>query len=201
MNFSNPLGLFAGVGAVGMQTVSRSVNGAVPEFNIPHWWSQLKVPGLRPSMSVDDLVNHLGNCISEQITSGHAALPNSEVPTKETLEEIAQYLLGDTQGPPASASDERSLMARVDSLCCLIQKDAAPVVKPKPEPNDSDSIGVDASDGSDDEFSSAPTKKTTDASEPPTMSRKDSFGELLTNLPRIASLPQFLLKIPEDSEN
>ncbi|GJN00717.1 hypothetical protein PR202_ga17915 [Eleusine coracana subsp. coracana] len=190
-----------GVSAVGMQAVSRSVNGPVPEFNIPHWWSQLKVPGLRPSMSVDDLVNHLGNCISEQITSGNAALANSEVPTKETLEEIAQYLLGDTQGPPVSASDEKSLMARVDSLCCLIQKDAVPVVKPKPEPNDSDSIGVEASDGSDDEFSSASTRKTTGASEPPAMSRKDSFGELLTNLPRIASLPQFLFKIPEDSEN
>jgi hypothetical protein len=161
----------------------------------------LKVPGLKPSMSVDDLVNHLGNCISEQITTGKQALPDNEVPTKETLEEIAQYLLGDTQGPPVSASDERSLMARVDSLCCLIQKDAAPVVQPKPEPNDSDSIGVEDSDGSDNEITSAATRKTADASEPPAMSRKDSFGELLTNLPRIASLPQFLFKIPEDSEN
>uniref|UniRef100_A0A0A9EBH3 Uncharacterized protein n=1 Tax=Arundo donax TaxID=35708 RepID=A0A0A9EBH3_ARUDO len=150
-------------------------------------------------MSVDDLVNHLGNCISEQITSGNPALANNEVPTKETLEEIAQYLLGDAQGPPVSVSDERSLMARVDSLCCLIQKDAAPAAKPKPEPNDSDSIGAETSEGSDEEFSSA--RKTTDGTESPAMSRKDSFGELLTNLPRIASLPQFLFKIPEDSEN
>ncbi|XP_062233428.1 uncharacterized protein LOC133930725 isoform X3 [Phragmites australis] len=190
-----------GAGAVGVQAVSKNVNGAVPEFNIPHWWSQLKVPGLRPSMSVDDLVNHLGNCITEQITSGNPALANNEVPTKETLEEIAQYLLGDAQGPPVSASDEKSLMARVDSLCCLIQKDAAPATKPKPEPNDSDSIGVEASESSDEEFSSTSTRKTTDATEPPAMSRKDSFGELLTNLPRIASLPQFLFKIQEDSEN
>jgi hypothetical protein len=92
-------------------------------------------------------------------------------------------------------------MARVDSLFCLIQKDTAPVAKPKPEPNDSDSIGAEASDGSDEEFSSAPTGKPTDATNPPAMSRKDSFGELLTNLPRIASLPQFLFKIPEDTEN
>ncbi|XP_066379124.1 uncharacterized protein [Miscanthus floridulus] len=196
-----PQAVGTGVGAVGVQAVGRNVNGAAPEFNIPHWWSQLKVPGLRPSMSVDDLVNHLGNCISEQITSGNPALANNEVPTKETLEGIAQYLLGDTQGPPVSASDERSLMARVDSLCCLIQKDTAPVAKPKPEPNDSDSIGAEASDGSDEEFSSAPTGKPTDATNPPAMSRKDSFGELLTNLPRIASLPQFLFKIPEDTEN
>ncbi|XP_062228297.1 uncharacterized protein LOC133926383 [Phragmites australis] len=197
-----PQTVSTGAGAVGVQAaVSRNVNGAAPEFNIPHWWSQLKVPGLRMSMSVDDLVSHLGNCITEQITSCNPALANNEVPTKETLEEIAQYLLGDAQGPPVSASDERSLMARVDSLCCLIQKDAAPAAKPKPEPNDSDSIGVEASEGSDEEFSSAPTRKTTDATEPPAMSRKESFGELLTNLPRIASLPQFLFKIPEDSEN
>jgi len=155
ITLSNPTGILTGVGAVGVQAVGRNVNVAAPDFNIPHWWSQLKVPGLRPSMSVDDLVNHLGNCISEQITSGNPALANNEVPTKETLEGIAQYLLGDTQGPPVSASDERSLMARVDSLCCLIQKDTAPVAKPKPEPNDSDSIGTEASDGSDEEFSSA----------------------------------------------
>ncbi|KAL6606051.1 hypothetical protein ACP70R_041704 [Stipagrostis hirtigluma subsp. patula] len=194
-----PQTVSTGAGAVSLQAVSGNVNGAAPEFNIPHWWSQLKVPGLRPSMSVDDLVNHLGNCISEQITSGNPALASNEVPTKETLEEIAQYLLGDTQGPPVSASDERSLMARVDSLCCLIQKDAAPAAKPKPEPNDSDSIGRDDLEGSDEEFTSA--RKATDDTEPPAMSRKDSFGELLTNLPRIASLPQFLFKIPEDSEN
>jgi hypothetical protein len=192
-----------GTSAVNVQAVSRNVNGAAQEFNIPNWWSQLKVPGLRPSMSVDDLVNHLGNCINEQITSGNPSLANNEVPTKESLEEIAQYLLGDTQGPPAPASDERSLMARVDSLCCLLQKDPAPIAnaKPKPEPNDSDRIGGEDSEGSDEEFSSASTRKTTDASQPLAMSRKDSFGELLMNLPRIASIPQFLFKIPEDSEN
>ncbi|KAF0901978.1 hypothetical protein E2562_011807 [Oryza meyeriana var. granulata] len=191
-----------GPSAVNVQGVSRNVNGA-QELNIPSWWSQLKVPGLRPSMSVDDLVNHLGNCISEQITSVNPSLTSNEVPTKETLEEIAQYLLGDVQGPPASTSDERSLMARVDSLCCLIQKDTPPrVAKPKPELNDSDSIGGEDTDGSDEEFSSAaPSKQTTDPAQPPAMSRKDSFGDLLMNLPRIASLPQFLFKIPEDSEN
>uniref|UniRef100_A0A0E0DY36 TRF2/HOY1 PH-like domain-containing protein n=1 Tax=Oryza meridionalis TaxID=40149 RepID=A0A0E0DY36_9ORYZ len=190
-----------GPSAVNVQGVSRNVNGA-PELNIPSWWSQLKVPGLRPSMSVDDLVNHLGNCISEQITSVNPTLPSNEVPTKETLEEIAQYLLGDAQGPPTSTSDERSLMARVDSLCCLIQKDTPPVAQPKPEPNDSDSIGGDGTEGSDEEFSSAAsTVKTAGPAQPPAMSRKDSFGDLLMNLPRIASLPQFLFKIPEDSEN
>jgi hypothetical protein len=191
---------FAGASAVSVQAVSRNVNGVAQEFNIPNWWSQLKVPGLRPSMSVDDLVSHLGNCINEQITSGNPSMTNNEVPTKESLEEIAQYLLGDTQGPQAPASDER-LMARVDSLCCLLQKDPVPTAKPKPEPDDSGSLGGEDSGGSDDEFSSASTRKTTELNQPPAMSRKDSFGDLLMNLPRIASIPQFLFKIPEDSEN
>ncbi|XP_027179809.1 thylakoidal processing peptidase 1, chloroplastic-like [Coffea eugenioides] len=37
--------------------------------------------------------------------------------------------------------------------------------------------------------------------QPPPMSRKDSVGDLLLNLPRIASLPQFLFNISEDVDN
>ena len=33
---------------------------------------------------------------------------------------------------------------------------------------------------------------------PPAMSRKDSFGDLLLHLPRIASLPKFLFGISEE---
>ena len=35
----------------------------------------------------------------------------------------------------------------------------------------------------------------------PAMSRKDSVGDLLLNLPRIASLPHFSFNISEDGEN
>ncbi|OMO73956.1 cc-nbs-lrr resistance protein [Corchorus olitorius] len=42
---------------------------------------------------------------------------------RDLLEEITQYLLSDSQH--TSASDEQSLMSRVNSLCCLLQKDPA----------------------------------------------------------------------------
>ncbi|RVW21136.1 hypothetical protein CK203_109954 [Vitis vinifera] len=61
-------------------------------------WEQLKVPGLHPSISMSDLMNHIENRISEQMTSGN----------------------------PALTSDEKSL-SRVNSLCCLLQKDPGSV--------------------------------------------------------------------------
>ncbi|KAI4376776.1 hypothetical protein MLD38_014494 [Melastoma candidum] len=87
-------------------------------------WDQIKVPGLHPSMSMSDLMNHIGQCISEQMGSGSSSLEDS-TECRDLLEDIAQYLLSDSQ--VATASDEKSLMARVNSLCSLLQKDA-PVV-------------------------------------------------------------------------
>ncbi|KAI4976561.1 hypothetical protein ZWY2020_050168 [Hordeum vulgare] len=143
-----------GASAVNAQPVSRNVNGVAQEFNIPNWWSQLKVPGLRPSMSVDDLA------------------------------------------PPPTAAD-----GRWTHFAACFRKAMAPTAQ-RSQANNSGSIGGEDSEGSDDEFSSASTRENADANQPPpAMSRKDSFGDLLMNLPRIASIPQFLFKIPEDSEN
>ncbi|CAL5019991.1 unnamed protein product [Urochloa decumbens] len=161
-------------------------------------WNQLKVPGLRASISVEDLVNHLGNHIGEQRNAGDPPLTNNEEQSKEVLEGLVQYLFSDTQGLPAS--DDKYLMARVDSLYSLLEKDTAPSTKP--ECSDGGNIGIIQldSDGSDEEFNSSPTRKTGEGTERPAISRKDSFGELLLNLPRIASIPQFLFHIPEDSD-
>ncbi|KAK6151555.1 hypothetical protein DH2020_014190 [Rehmannia glutinosa] len=80
--------------------------------------SPLKAPKLHPSMSMSDLVNHVGNCISEQITSG--SLPSDKASEcQDLLENIAQVLLSDTQY--ATSLDEKSLMKKVNSLCCLLQ--------------------------------------------------------------------------------
>ncbi|ONK78854.1 uncharacterized protein A4U43_C01F250 [Asparagus officinalis] len=157
-------------------------------------WDQIKVPGLRSSMSVIDLVNHIGNCISGQTTAGNPLLPTDSSLDKSMLEELTQYLLSDSQIASASASDEQFLMSRVNSLCCLIQPQ----------------------DGNDDNDTGAPERKAlfhvSDGAEEasinndhfsgkqPSMSRKESYGELLMHLPRIASLPQFLFNIAEDSE-
>ncbi|KAJ3699050.1 hypothetical protein LUZ61_002755 [Rhynchospora tenuis] len=179
----------------------------------PSLWEQLNVQGLlKASMSVDDLVNHLGNCISEQMTSGNSNLPGNAMPPKEMLEDLAQYLLSDTQA--ASSSDEKSLMARVNSLCCLIQKDTNNAggqnnMQPmhgnvSDEDADSDGVGEDEDVNSKLTIQLNMNNNNGDDSKEEKqagMSRKDSFGDLLLHLPRIASMPQFLFNISEDSEN
>ena len=84
---------------------------------------QIKVPELHPSMSMNDIVNHIGNCISEQMISGNSASASDNEQHKMILDEITQYLLNDSLA--IAASDELSLMSRVNSLCCLLQKDPA----------------------------------------------------------------------------
>ncbi|CAL9751567.1 unnamed protein product [Musa acuminata subsp. burmannicoides] len=152
----------------------------------PDWWEQLKLPGLRGSMSMTDLVNHLGQHISEQMTSVNPSLPSDALPNKEVLEDIAQYLLNDSQC--SATSDEQSIISRVNSLCCLLQKDNRTGTTQNSQTKDSAEAQVDA--GSDDEL--------VDAAQPP-ITRKESFGELLI-LPRIASMPKFLFNISEDEE-
>ncbi|OEL30710.1 hypothetical protein BAE44_0008271 [Dichanthelium oligosanthes] len=163
-------------------------------------WNQLKVPGLRASISVEDLVNHLGNCIGEQRSAGDPLSANNEGKSKEVLEDLVQCLFSDTQG--LADSDDKYLMARVNSLYSLLEIDTSPSTIPKPECRDGGHIGVIQldSDGSDEELNSSPARNTAGGTEMPAISRKDSFGELLLNLPRIASIPQFLFNIPEDTD-
>ncbi|XP_043704793.1 uncharacterized protein LOC122654656 isoform X2 [Telopea speciosissima] len=177
-------------------------------------WDQLKVPGLRSSMSMSDLVSHIGHCISEQMNSGNPLFSGEGLQGKDMLEEIAQYLLSDSQ--LTSASDEKSLMSRVNSLCCLLQKDPATVQNLQL----SSEGGLDATDESKNDVpNSIPDSKQeikamadlpvvdgeshelSGYKQTPAMSRKDSVGDLLLNLPRIASLPHFLFNISEDGEN
>lgn len=184
----------------------------------PRNWDQIKLPGIHPSMSMTDLMNHLGNCISEQMTSGNQPLSEEGPECREILEGIAQYLLSDTQ--LTTASDEK-LMSRVNSLCCLLQKDPGSTQNLQQLSGES-SAGKPNNGGN--ENSSQPnsifelmpdtTKPRGDMKTPevdtkdivspgskPTttgMSRKDSFSDLLLHLPRIASLPKFLFNISED---
>ncbi|KAG5243711.1 Pre-rRNA-processing protein [Salix suchowensis] len=86
-------------------------------------WDQIKVPGLHHSMSMTDLMNHIGNCISEQMTLGNQPFSADGPECRDILEDITQCLLSDTQ--QTTSSDEKRIMARVNSLCCLLQKDPA----------------------------------------------------------------------------
>ncbi|XP_030510698.1 uncharacterized protein LOC115725350 [Cannabis sativa] len=170
----------------------------------PMNWDQIKVPGLHPSMSMSDLMNHIENCISEQITSGNQSGADQQTNYQDMLEEVAQYLLNDNQ--LATDSDEKSLMTRVNSLCCLLQKDPANLHHSQVDGGES-SVEGPAGDGSDIQLNLALDGKTSEehlnlkenpVGKQPGMSRKDSFGDLLLQLPRIASLPKFLFNISEE---
>lgn len=182
-------------------TLDVPTNVVAEELENPNWCN-LATPGLRSSM--DGLLNHLGNCITEQQAAGNPPLPNTEAPSKEFLD-IAQCLLSDTQGPPSS--DEKYLMARVDSLYSLLEKDTAPSTISMPDQNGDIAVGEMSFEEElrscleDKELGPAPATKTADVTEPAALSRKDSFEELLENLPRIASISQYLFDIEEDSEN
>ena len=91
-------------------------------------------------------------------------------------------------------------MARVNSLCCLIHKDT-PVTQ-DPQTKNSDDMAGDADlESSDDDPDLQLDKNSGHDAQPPPVSRTESFGDLLMHLPRIASFPQFLFNISEDSEN
>ncbi|KAE8730788.1 50S ribosomal protein L35 isoform 1 [Hibiscus syriacus] len=162
-------------------------------------WDQIKVPGLHPSMSMNDLMNHIEQCLSEQKTFGNPSSENRPE-SQEMLEEIAQYLFSDTRF--ITASDENSLMSRVNSLCCLLQKDGTTGTNSPAKGENCDRL--DARDFQLNKTVKSEAKdcegdtEVSSSKQALGMPRKDSFGDLLLHLPRIASLPKFLFNISED---
>nr|GLL21420.1 uncharacterized protein LOC109155298 [Ipomoea trifida] len=180
-------------------------------------WDQIRVPGLHPSMSMGDLVSHLEQRMSEQKTSKDFNLSSQERQSLEMLEEINRCLFSETQYMPA-ASDEKSLMSRVNSLCCLLQKDPSTPPTQRRENYHETAMGDKGVGEFNFASASVVRERNVEENRPPTpdndelpddltcskqkpsMSRKDSVGDLLLNLPRITSLPQFLFNIAEDSD-
>lgn len=185
-NLAGSKNLLHGAPSPSSVTDTRATEGSVSieaeSLVAPKNWEQLIMQGLRPSMSMNDLVNHIGSCISGQ---GNGENPSSE--SQEILKDIAQHLLGDSQ---ITCSDEKSLMKRVNSLCSLLHKDGTPV-----QLNTTTDQGFGGSEDQKDsqELSGSGCNQA--------MPRKDSYGDLLLNLPRITSLPKFLFDISEDGEN
>lgn len=168
--------------------------------------------GLRPSMSMTDLMSHIGNCISEQITSG--SLPSAKASEcHDILDNISQVLLSDSQC--STGLDERSLMKKVNSLCSLLQ-DPAIASSALADGENRNEVAdpaksvyfdlVDDSIHSSNIMQAAPVANFEDGAgskQAPGLPRKDSFSDLLLHLPRIASLPRFsnfLCGIAEDDE-
>lgn len=165
-------------------------------------WDQVIVPGIRPSMSVSDFVSHLEHCLSQQMTpNGGPMLSVENQQSREALEGITQYLFGDSQH--ASESDEHTIMSRVNSLCCLLQKDScmaktsqANVVGGNPNP-----VVFKSEYEIKNQEGAFPARNGFESSKHIAMSRNDSVDELLLNLPRIGSLPQFLFNLFDDSDD
>ncbi|GKV42111.1 hypothetical protein SLEP1_g49552 [Rubroshorea leprosula] len=191
-----------------MDTVATEGSGICEAVDSkgPRDWDQIIVPGLHPSMSMSDLINH----IEQQMVSGNPSSENTSE-RQEMLEEIAQYLLSDTQF--TTASDEKSLMSRVNSLCCLLQKDNTAGASFQvtgegynDQPDDEDVSQLHGSSESmldniskvDIKASEGDTKDASCSKPVAGMSRKDSLGDFLIHLPRIASLPKFLFNISEE---
>ncbi|KAH9603387.1 hypothetical protein KSS87_008991 [Heliosperma pusillum] len=168
-------------------------------------FEQLIIQGIHSSMSMNDLVNHIGSCMTSENLS--FTENESESESLKTLEDISQHLLGDFQF--TSSSDEKSLMSRVNSLCSLIQKDGTPAQSFQVSEE-----GKDATPASheletttlsgvkpDTSALEGGSKDVSGCKRVPSMARIDSFGDLLLQLPRIASLPKFLFDISEDGDN
>ncbi|GAA0187192.1 hypothetical protein LIER_34480 [Lithospermum erythrorhizon] len=195
--------------------MSNHATEIMKNIGAEHWkdlstLDNIRVPGLNHSMSMSDLVSHLEHRISEQRTSNDLALSEEELKSLDVLEEISRCLFSDTQNMPDS--DEKSLMSRVNSLCCLLQKD--PSTAQNLQSTDDNHVDgpvagnrtverplapvfetelIDASSARDaDEGSDCKTSS---------MTRNDSVGDLLLNLPRIASLPQFLFNLGDDYDS
>uniref|UniRef100_A0ACD5YVG4 Uncharacterized protein n=1 Tax=Avena sativa TaxID=4498 RepID=A0ACD5YVG4_AVESA len=168
------------------QSCSQPMNLDVQENYVAHQennnnLSKMAVSRMRSSMSMEDMLNHMDNCRTSQRAAGNPQLPNVELPSKE-LFELAERLWSDTYVPPSV--DEKYLMARENSLCCLLDKDTAP-----------------STDAIDEKLGSAPAERSADGTISPIISRNTSFGDLLQNLPHIASVSQLLFDIEEDLEN
>lgn len=86
-------------------------------------------------MSVSDFIGHIEHHLSEEMASRNLSSPAKRMDYNVMLEDIAHHLLNDNH--ITTVSNEISLMSRVNSLCCLLQK--GPVEMPNSHDNLHDS--------------------------------------------------------------
>ncbi|KAG9148446.1 hypothetical protein Leryth_016912 [Lithospermum erythrorhizon] len=175
----------------------------VPRNTCP--WNNASIPWITTSTSMTDLVSHLEKRICEQRTSNNFSLSDEEWKSLAALEDISRSLFSIAQNMPTS--DEKSLMSRVNSLCCLLQKDPSTV--PNVPSSDNNLVGMPTTSKGALQSNSAQICETSskESDEFPgckqtlPIAREDSYGDLLLNLPRIASLPQFLYNLGDGNND
>ncbi|KAD2806205.1 hypothetical protein E3N88_39582 [Mikania micrantha] len=120
-------------------------------------------------MSMSDLVNHIENKITKNRTPGdQRPLSHEEQQSLHILEDISRCLFNDSYEHETNNAYEK-----------LAAERSSDEPNPFTEPASVRMVMKDSSEVADDH-------KTT-----PGIPRNDSVGELLLNLPRIASLPHF----------
>jgi len=175
------------------------------------------------STSMCTLVNQIGLCFQEQRRSCNSVSTgeNTLSSHRRVLDEISQHLLGDSL-LSATTFDEQSIIARVNSMCSLLQKDvsttfASEMTSGKVEESVTSYDLAKNALGEDGELrdeinseSSAFSRKcdlvpfqlvensAIDSKPSTVIPRKESSGDLLLHLPRIASLPQFFIHASDE---
>lgn len=174
------------------------------------------------STSMSTLVNQLGSCFQEQIRSSNSVSTgeNTSSSHKRILDEISQHLLGDSL--LSATFDEQSIIARVNSMCSLLQKDASNTIASETSPGKveesvtgydlaKDALAEDGELGDEvNNESSAFLRRCElvpsqlfensplDSKQSTVIPRKESSGDLLLHLPRIASLPHFFIHASDE---
>jgi hypothetical protein len=174
-------------------------------------WNCFRVPGIKRSMSKSEIVNHIGHQMFRQMYS-ESMPPPTDASVKPTLDEFTRYFLGNSQTTENSngtssncgltfqdlsrqllqdsqitdGADEKMLMSRVNSLCCLIQRDSG---LSRALTNSGVSGMNEMYERKQQNIEPPVQEDSGNVSLPP---RQESFGDLLTILPRISSFPHFL---------
>jgi hypothetical protein len=108
--------------------------------------NQIKLPGLRHSMSVSDFIDHVQHHLSEGMDPGNPSFSAEILDCEKMLEDLRQHLFDDNQ--VTAPSDDPLVMSKVNSLCCLLKLDPQAL---DDGPNDGKNIQLDnqvtASDG------------------------------------------------------
>lgn len=169
------------------QTVEGNAFSEMQYLSNPNFSGQYNVHRLQGSVRPDSLVNQMNHGISEQTASCGSSSDN------EKLGYLSQCLLDDAQDVQG-ACDEKSVVSTIDFLRCLIQEHPASTA----ETANSDGMStVNNSYGTNEVPNSS--SEAGDDGPPTAISREESHGDLLTQIPRVASMPQIFRFTSEDS--
>ncbi|KAK1268734.1 hypothetical protein QJS04_geneDACA013638 [Acorus gramineus] len=143
-----------------------------------------RVPNIHGSVSMVYPVNYIGHHIPYQMSSSNPRC-SREHQVRNVMEDIKEHLLSDNQ--QSLATNEKSLMPRVDSWLCLLKNDLS-----HQNFSQMKNEGVFEAEGD-------MPESALEAKPQQPIPREDSLGSYLLNIPRIQPIPQILGDVHGDS--